>query len=280
MILTPTHPFLGAQCVVISVDYRLAPEDPYPAAVEDAIDALRWVIKHGQTELGIDVTQIAVGGSSRYGTTTVRSNTPFMQWYQNSPCFCSGGNLATILALKAAQRQPPIPLVFQLLVVPVTDNTASIETYGSWAENKWTPWLSPDRMLWFRHNYLPNKEDWTKWDASPFFAPDELVSNIPKAWIGVAELDILRDEGIQYGEKLKKVGVEVEIEIYKGAPHPIMAMDGKPLSLVTALTDKNNFLIRFDMMVYRNIGSAFFFQLKSDFIFFNRFVLIKRPPDR
>ena len=93
------------------------------------------------------------------------------------------------------------------------------------------PWLSPERMLWFRYNYLPNKEDWTKWDASPFFAPDDLVSKIPKAWIGVAELDILRDEGMQYGEKLSKVGVEVEIDLYKGAPHPIMAMDGRSFHL-------------------------------------------------
>lgn len=142
-------------------------------------------------------------------------------------CFNSGGNLATILALKAAELQPPIPLVVQLLIVPVTDNTASLETYKSWSENQLTPWLSPERMLWFRHNYLPNKKDWTNWDASPFFAPDELVSKTPKAWIGVGELDILRDEGIRYGEKLSKAGVEVETEVYKGAPHPIMAMDGK-----------------------------------------------------
>ena len=60
--------FLGAKCVVISVDYRLAPEHPYPAAVEDAVDALHWVIKHGHTELGIDLSRIAVGGSSRYIT--------------------------------------------------------------------------------------------------------------------------------------------------------------------------------------------------------------------
>lgn len=58
-------PFLGAKCVVISVDYRLAPENPYPAAVEDAVDALHWVFKHGQTELGIDLSRVAVGGTSR-----------------------------------------------------------------------------------------------------------------------------------------------------------------------------------------------------------------------
>ena len=145
-----------------------------------------------------------------------------------NPTIISGGNLAAVLAIKAAQLQPPIPLVFQLLIVPVTDNTASVETYGSWAENQLTPWLSPDRMLWFRNNYLPNQEDWTKWDASPFLAPDDLVSKLPKkAWIGVTELDILRDEGIQYGAKLSKVGIEVEIDLYKGAPHRIMIMDGR-----------------------------------------------------
>lgn len=80
-------------------------------------------------------------------------------------------------------------------------------------------------MNWFKNNYLPNSEDWTKWDASPIFAPPELIRKLPKAWIGVAELDILKEEGIAYGEKLKKEGVEVEIVVYKRAPHPIMAMD-------------------------------------------------------
>lgn len=82
-------------------------------------------------------------------------------------------------------------------------------------------------MLWFRDNYLPNKEDYTKWDASPYFAPDALLAKVPKAWIAVCEADILREEGIAYGKKLISVGVEAEIEVYKGAPHPIMAMDGK-----------------------------------------------------
>jgi acetyl esterase/lipase len=142
---------------------------------------------------------------------------------------CSGGNLAAILTLKAAEASPPIPLVFQLLIVPVTDNTATVENL--WAENALTPWLSPARMLWFRDNYLPNKEDYTKWDASPYFAPDALLAKAPKAWIAVCECDILRDEGIAYGKKLSAVGVEVEVEVYKGAPHPIMAMDGTWLKL-------------------------------------------------
>ncbi|KAF8965781.1 alpha/beta hydrolase fold-domain-containing protein [Flammula alnicola] len=173
-----TNLCVHAKCVVVSVDYRLAPEHPYPAAVEDAIDSLVWVIENGKQELGVNTSKIAVGGSS------------------------SGGNLATILALRATQAQPPIPLVFQLLVVPVTDNTASISTL--WAENALTPWLSPERMMWFRNNYLPNKEDWAKWDASPIFAPDEMVAQLPTAWVGVAELDILKEEGVQYAEKMKR----------------------------------------------------------------------------
>ena len=124
----------------------------------------------------------------------------------------------------------PIPLVFQLLIVPVTDNTANVGTSFGWAENQFSPWLSPGRMLWFRDNYLPKQEDLRKWDASPLFAPDNLLAKLPKSWIAVAELDILKEEGIKYGEKMRNVGVEVEIKVYNGAPHPLMAMDGEKLA--------------------------------------------------
>ena len=82
-------------------------------------------------------------------------------------------------------------------------------------------------MLWFKNNYSPKPEDWKKWDNSPIFASEESFKLVPDAWIGVAELDILRDEGLAYAEKLKKAGHKVETIIYKGSPHPIMAMDGK-----------------------------------------------------
>ncbi|TFK93488.1 lipase/ esterase [Polyporus arcularius HHB13444] len=191
-----------ANCVVVSVDYRLGPEQKYPAAVEDAVEALQWTHSKGPEVLGINPSRIAVGGSS------------------------SGGNLAAIITHKAVDLG--IPIVFQLLVVPVTDNTAKVgdERYPSWTENARTVSLVPDKMLWFRKNYSPDPSDWTKWDNSPIFAPDELFKKSPPAWIAVAELDILRDEGIAYGEKLKKAGVNAEIKVYKGAPHPIMAMDG------------------------------------------------------
>lgn len=112
-------------------------------------------------------------------------------------------------------------------VVPVVDNTADINgPYASWRENANTVSLLPEKMLWYRNNYSPNKADWTNWDNSPIFAPEEAFRKAINAWIAVAELDILRDEGIAYGEKLRKGGAEVDIKVYKGAPHPIMAMDG------------------------------------------------------
>ncbi|EPQ60667.1 lipase/ esterase [Gloeophyllum trabeum ATCC 11539] len=193
-----------AKCVVVSVDYRLAPENPHPAAVEDAVEALKWLYSKGKAEINIDTDSIAVGGSS------------------------SGGNLAAILGLKASQLSPPVPIKLQLLLVPVTDNTADATgaTHASWRENKDTVWLDVHRMEWFKRNYLPNKEDWTKWDASPLFAPEELVRKAPRAWVAVCEMDILRDEGLAYGERLRKAGVEVETQVYKGAPHHVMAMDG------------------------------------------------------
>ncbi|KAF8876842.1 alpha/beta hydrolase fold-domain-containing protein [Infundibulicybe gibba] len=186
-----TNMCVHAQCVVVSVDYRLAPENPYPAAVDDAVESLHWVLKNGESSLSANTKKIAVGGSS------------------------SGGNLSAILALKAAESTPPIPLVFQLLIVPVIDNTASVST--SWAENQHTPWLTPARMMWFR--------GLDKVGCLAIVRAPRITANVPKAWIAVAELDILRDEGVKYGEKLREQGVEVEIEIYRGGPHPIMAMD-------------------------------------------------------
>ncbi|PFH48418.1 hypothetical protein AMATHDRAFT_76739 [Amanita thiersii Skay4041] len=207
---------LDARCVVVSVDYRLAPEHPYPAAVEDAIEALQWVVKNGKEKLNVDLTRIAVGGSS------------------------SGGNLAAVLALQAPLLKPALrhPIMFQLLIVPVTDNTSTASgkpsPHASWERNVHTPWLSPARMLWFRNNYLPDEATRGEWRASPLLAPEEVVKGMLKAgkskcWVAVTELDILRDEGVAFSERLRKEGgglVEVEVVEYKKCPHPIMAMDG------------------------------------------------------
>ncbi|KAK2466572.1 hypothetical protein APHAL10511_001434 [Amanita phalloides] len=202
-----TQMCINANCVVMSVNYRLAPEHAYPAAVEDAIESLQWVVHNGQEKLNIDLSRIAVGGSS------------------------SGGNLAAVVALEASSLSPPLPhpLVFQLLIVPVTDNTSTATSpspHASWKTNEHAPWLSPERMLWFRNNYLPDASKCSEWLASPLLAPDEVIQGMPKkCWVGVTEMDILRDEGLAFASRLEKAGVNVQVEVYKGAPHPIMVMD-------------------------------------------------------
>jgi acetyl esterase/lipase len=214
----------GAECVVVSVDYRLGPENPYPAAVQDAVEALEWVYSNGKAELGIDRSRIAVGGSSAQVPCSI-----LCYLYGSYYSLFRGGNLAAIVSLKSATLSPPIPIQLQLLVVPVVDNTATISDgcYASWRENAETAWLPAAYMIWFRDHYLPNIEDRVKWDNSPIFAPEDLVANAPRAWIAVAEMDILRDEGIAYAAKLKKAGVEVAVKVYEGAPHPILVLDGK-----------------------------------------------------
>ena len=132
---------------------------------------------------------------------------------------------------------PPVSLIFQLLIVPITDNTASStdSVYPSWSENAQTCGLVPDCMLWYRNLYLPNEADWAKWNSSPMFAPDESFQKIPDAWIGVCERDILRDEGVFYGEKLRRFGKKAEVVVYPNAPHVIMALDGKRVSTLWTL---------------------------------------------
>ncbi|CAE6478092.1 unnamed protein product [Rhizoctonia solani] len=200
---------LTAKCVVVSVDYRLAPEHVFPAAVEDSWTALEWVYEHGAAELGINPSKIAVGGSS------------------------AGGNLSAVMTQRAVQRSPQLPIKYQLLIVPVTDNTVQEDGssllpthYESWVKWKNTTPLTPEKMLWFRSHYLPDKSKWTHVDASPLFQKDDHVwSQLPDAWVGVAALDILRSEGEAYAQKLKEARKNVELVVYPGAPHSIMAMD-------------------------------------------------------
>ena len=137
----------------------------------------------------------------------------------------SGGNIATVLSLKAAEMSPSIPLVFQLLIAPAVDRTSVLSLFEN--ELKHAPGLNPDDVIWLSRNYLPNQEDRYNWDVSPILAPDELVRNLPQAWIGIMEVDIRRPEGVAYGLKLKEAGVEVQTVVYKGAPHVTMMLSSK-----------------------------------------------------
>jgi acetyl esterase/lipase len=191
-----------AKCVVVSVDYRLAPEFPFPACVHDGYEAVIWAVENAQ-KLGINNSKIAIGGSS------------------------AGGNITAILchifANDSKVKIPPI--VYQLLIVPVCDNTADVDSHLSWKEFEHTPQLPRLKMLWYRNHYLPNKQDWTNPVASPIFYPDESFKNVPPAFVAVAECDVLRTEGELYAKKIRDAGVESTLVIYPGVPHPVMAMD-------------------------------------------------------
>jgi acetyl esterase len=180
-------------CVVISVDYRLAPEHPFPAAPEDCYAALQWVATHA-SELRGDATKIAVGGDS------------------------AGGTLSAVVAHMARDRGGP-PLAFQLLIYPATDmrmNTPSIE------ENATGYLLTKEDMIWFSNHYLPSAEDKLHPLASPYLASN--LSGLPPALIITAEYDPLRDEGENYGTRLKEAGVPVTVSRYNGAIHGFVGL--------------------------------------------------------
>ncbi|KAJ4482303.1 alpha/beta hydrolase fold-domain-containing protein [Lentinula aciculospora] len=202
-----TNLCVGAKCVVLSVDYRLAPENKFPAAVEDAVEALRWVLTDGKMLLNIDTSKIATGGLS------------------------AGGNLAAVLALKSTEDfftpTLPVPLALQLLIVPCLDLTATDAPGGRWESNKHAPFLPPARMNWFKKMYIQNEEDCSKWEVSPLLAPEELMRKAPKAWIAAGELDVLCNEAQAYTEKLNQCGVQAECVVYKGGTHLNFVLDGE-----------------------------------------------------
>jgi len=175
-------------CVVASIDYRLAPEAKFPAAVEDSYAATEWVAANA-AELGIDADRIAVGGDS------------------------AGGNLAAVVSHLARDRQGP-KLTHQLLIYPGTDMRMSAPSIEENAEG---PLLTKASMIWFIDHYLSGEEDKLNPLASPLLASD--LSNLPPAFVLTAECDPLRDEGEDYGRKMQASGVPVEIKRYAGMPH-------------------------------------------------------------
>lgn len=179
---------------------RLAPENPFPAAVDDSWEAVLWTLAEGKDKLQLDTTKIATGGSS------------------------AGANLAAIMCQRAVARGGPAKFSLQLLSVPVMDNTATVDTNPSWNENQHTPALPAPKMLWYRYHYLPNEADRAHPEASPLFWESDW-SKLPPACFVLGELDVLRSEGEQFAKKLEDNGVKVDVNIMKGQPHPFIAMD-------------------------------------------------------
>jgi acetyl esterase len=184
-----------AQVAVLSVDYRLAPESPFPAAVDDALAAMRYAAAHAAA-LEINGDAIAVGGDS------------------------AGGNLAAVLCQQAAIGLAPMP-VFQLLFFPVTDASAKTGSYQLFGEGYF---LTEAQMDWYIGHYLPNVADRLDPRASPLLAKD--FTGLPPAYVAVAGFDPLRDEGEAYAQRLHEAGVPVALHRHSGLTHAFVNTTG------------------------------------------------------
>ena len=184
----------GAGTIVVSVDYRLAPEHPFPAAVEDARAAVAWAHANAAS-LGGDPERLAVAGDS------------------------AGGNLAAVACLAARDGAGP-PIAFQALVYPVTDAGQDTPSYREHGEGKF---LTAAHMRWYWEQYLDDPSDADHPYASPLRAPD--LSGLPPAFVLTAECDPLRDEGEAYAARLAEAGVPVEVHRIEGAFHGIFGLD-------------------------------------------------------
>ncbi|WP_040699223.1 alpha/beta hydrolase [Nocardia vinacea] len=179
----------GAECVVVSVDYPLAPEHKFPAAPDACFAATQWVAEHAAS-IGVDATRIAVGGDS------------------------AGGNLAAVVAHMARDNGGPA-LTFQLLIYPDLDfrrTNFSITEYAGKYGN-----ISRDAQHWFMDSYLNSSEEKLDPRVSPLLAPD--LAGLPPALVVTAEYDALRDEGEAYGQRLEEAGVPVTVARYPGMIH-------------------------------------------------------------
>ena len=185
------------EVIVISVDYRLAPEHKFPAAVEDAITATKWVAANAQ-KLGIDASRLVVGGDS------------------------AGGNLAAVVALTARDGDGP-KIAGQMLIYPATDFSRG---HASHREPETSILLTHSVLGWFLDHYMGHA-DINDWRASP--ARAKTMKGLPPAYVLTAGADPLRDEGDEYAARLKEAGVSVTYRHFPGQFHGFFTM-GKLLN--------------------------------------------------
>jgi acetyl esterase len=190
---------VGAGCIVVNVDYRLAPEHPFPAAPDDCTAVARWVLDHA-AELGGDPARVAIGGDS------------------------AGGNLSAVVANEVPG------LVFQLLVYPATDLTFSSPSID---ENGDGYLLTKAAMEWFTGHYLCGADPKDP-RCSPLHADDTAVAAAPPAHVITAEFDPLRDEGEAYAARLTEAGVAATVTRYDGQIHAFFTLPAMLPSAVPA----------------------------------------------
>ena len=180
-------------CAVVAVDYRMGPEHRFPAAVDDAMAATRWV--HAQAQaLKVDASRLAVGGDS------------------------AGGNLAAVVAL-AARDAGDLPIAFQLLIYPATDQRRGAPSH---AANGQGYLLTKETMDYFHDHYLPDAHQDLDWRASPLLHANH--AKLPPAFVLTAGYDPLRDEGLQYAQKLSEAGSRAALVNFERQIHGFILM--------------------------------------------------------
>ena len=202
---------MQAGMVVVSVDYRLAPEHPFPAGPEDAFASLRWVAEHAAS-FGGDTTRISVGGDS------------------------AGGALAAVCCLLAKARGGPA-IRSQLLIYPGADHDLGRASVTEFAE---APILTRETMDWFRGHYFPPGTDLSDMRASPALAPDH--TGLPPACVLTAEIDPIRDSGEAYAVTLAQAGVLTTAKRYAGIFHGFFTMGPSMAKTREAVADAARFL--------------------------------------
>lgn len=182
-----------ADCIVVAVDYRLAPEHPFPAAVEDAMTATLWCIRNAE-EIGGDPHRVAIGGDS------------------------AGGNLAAVIAQQMQAKRPPQPM-FQLLIYPVIDMDGTFPSRSTFAKMYF---LEEEDIVWSRKHYLQDGASARDVRVSPGLAED--LRGLPPALIVTAGFDPLVDEAQDYAQRLRQAGVPVEYVCYEDMIHAFISM--------------------------------------------------------
>ena len=186
----------GAGAAVVFVDYDRSPEARYPAAIEQAYAATKYVAEHGR-ELDLDATRMAIVGDS------------------------VGGNMAAAVTLMAKERRGP-RIALQVLLYPVTDADFDTGSYQTFADG---PWLTRPAMEWFWNAYLPDVAARRQITATPLSASLEQLAGLPEALVIVDENDVLRDEGEAYARKLSQAGVRVTSVRYNGTIHDFVLLN-------------------------------------------------------